>query len=269
MSISCYLRLASLAFCTFAGMPAHAGDDEPISTDRPDVVESSQVVGKGRVQIETSVQWDRQRGDTPRTETLATPTLLRIGVGERVELRVETDGRVRIRSSDASGSERVAGYADSALGIKWHVPDQEGEGSASRPSMAWLVHADLPTGSRALRGHGVRPSLRLVAEWELADGYALGVMPGLGIESDDAGKRYGYGILAATLGKQLGERVRAFVELAAPQIARAARGGTEATVDTGLTYLISKDCQLDVALARGLNHRSPDLRLGAGLSVRM
>jgi len=264
-----YLPLAAVAACTLAALPAHAGDDEPISTDRPDVVESSQVVGKGRVQIETSVQWERQRGDGARVETLSTPTLLRIGAGERLELRVETDGRQRIRSSDSAGVDRVSGYADSAVGIKWHVADQQGEGLAGRPSMAWLVHADLPSGSRVLRGHGVRPSLRLAAEWELGDGYGVGVMPGVALESDEAGKRYGFGILAATLGKEFNERVRGFVELAASQIARAAHGGTEATFDTGLTYLINKDCQLDLALARGLNRRSPDLRLGAGLSVRM
>jgi hypothetical protein len=269
MSLSPYLQLAALAVCTLSGLPAYAGDEEPISTDRPDVVESSQVVGKGRVQLETSVQWERQRGDGQRSETLSTPTLLRIGAGERFELRVETDGRTRIRSSDPVGVERTAGYADSAFGIKWHVADQAGEGLASRPSLAWLVHADLPTGSRVLRGHGVRPSLRLAAEWELADGYSLGVMPGLALDADEAGQRYGFGILAATLGKEMNERMRGFVELAASRIARTAHGGTEATFDTGLTYSINKDCQLDVALARGLNRRSPDLRLGAGLSVRM
>jgi hypothetical protein len=269
MSIPRYLQLAAVAACTLAALPAYAGGDDPISTDRPDVVESSQVVGKGRVQIETSIQWERQRGDVQRIETLSTPTLLRVGAGERFELRVETDGRMRIRSGDSSGGERVAGYADSAFGIKWHVQDQEGEGLGSRPSMAWLAHADLPSGSRVLRGHGVRPSLRLAVEWELADGFSFGVMPGLAVDTDEAGKRYRSGILAATLGKALSERVRGFVELAAPQIARAAHGGTEATFDAGLTYSINKDCQLDVALARGLNRRSPDLRLGAGLSVRM
>lgn len=269
MPIPRYLQLAALAACTLAALPAHADGDEPLSTDRPDVVESSQVVGKGRVQIETSVQWERQRGDGPRSETLSTPTLLRVGAGKQFELRVETDGRERIRSSDSAGTSRVAAYADSAVGVKWHAADQEGEGLAARPSIAWLAHADLPTGSRALRGHGVRPSLRMVAEWELADGYALGVMPGLAVESDEAGKRYGFGLLAATVGKDFNERVRGFVELAASQIARAAHGGTEATFDAGLAYLLNKDCQLDVALARGLNRRSPDLRLGVGLSVRM
>jgi hypothetical protein len=91
----------------------------------------------------------------------------------------------------------------------------------------------------------------------------------VGVESGDDGSRYGYGILAATLGKEFNERLRGFVELAAPQIARAARGGTQASFDTGLTWLITKNVQADVLLTHGLNRRTPDLSVALGLSVRM
>jgi hypothetical protein len=263
------LPLAAAILCGLAATTARAGDDEPIATDRPDFVESSQVVGKGRLQLETSAQWERQRGEDLHTRTLSMPTLLRIGVGESTELRFETDGRNVIHASDPSSGARatVAGWADTAIGLKWHLPDQQGEGFGA-PSLGVLLHADLASGSRELRGHGVRPSLRLAAEWELPGGYSFGVMPGLGQESDEDGKRYGYGILAATLGKEFGERVRGFVELAAPQIARAGHGGTQASFDTGLTYLVNKDCQVDFSVVRGLNRRSPDLALAFGLSLR-
>jgi hypothetical protein len=270
MTIIRLLPLAAAILCGLAATGARAGDNEAISTDRPDFVESSQVVGKGRIQLETSVQWERQRDDEVHSRTLGTPTLLRIGLGDTTELRIETDGRTVVHARAASGAAlpAVAGYADTALGFKWHLADQQGEGFAGAPSLGMLLHADLASGSRELRGHGVRPSLRLAAEWDLADGYSFGVMPGLAAGSDDSGKRYGYGILAATLGKELGERVRGFVELAAPQIARASRGGTQASFDAGLTYLVNKDCQVDVSVVRGLNRRSPDLALAFGLSLR-
>jgi hypothetical protein len=263
MSHAAPLSLLLAALCLpFA---AHAADDDAISTDRPDFVESSQVVGKGRFQLETSVQWERDRHADPQTRTLSTPTLLRIGIGESTELRIETDGRNLVRTS---GEGTVAGYADTALGLKWHLADQQGEGFGA-PSLGVLLHADLPSGSSNFRGHGVRPSLRLAAEWDLAGGYSFGVMPGMAQERDDDGRRYGYGILAATFGKEFNERVRGFVELAAPQIARAGHGGTQASFDTGLTYLVNKDVQVDVALTHGLNRRTPDLSLGLGLSIRL
>ena len=264
--------LSLLRFLSFAALclpfcGAHAAADEPISTDRPDVAESSQVVGKGRLQLETSVQWDRLRDEASHERSLTMPTLLRIGLGESTELRVETEGRTVIHATDPAGGARstTAGYADTEIGVKWHLNDQQG----SRPSLGLLLHAALPSGSRGLRGHGLRPSLRLAAEWELPQGLSLGVMPGLAVDSDDNGARYGYGILAATLGKEFDERLRGFVEVAAPQVARASHGGTQASVDTGLTYLIGRNVQADVMLMHGLNRRTPDLSVALGLSVRM
>jgi len=251
----------------FATGAASAADDDTINPDRPGVVETSKVVGQGRLQLETSVQWDRQRDDGSHQRTLTSPTLLRIGLGESTELRIETDGRTIVHESDpATGAHTVtAGWADTEVGLKWHLADQQG----NAPSTGVLLHAALPSGSRALRGTGLRPSLRLVAEWELPHDLSFGVMPGLGSDSDDSGARYGYGILAANLGKAFNERLHGFVELAAPQIARAPHGGTQASFDTGLTWLVNRNCQLDVQLNHGLNRRTPDLSMAVGLSVRL
>ena len=255
------LRSLFLVLATCSLPPAaSATDDDTISTDRPDFVESSQVVGKGRLQLETSAQWERERADGVTARTLTTPTLLRIGLGDTTELRFETDGRTIAHAGGAT----TAGYADTSVGIKWHTADQNG----AAPSLGVLLHADLASGSEALRGSGVRPSLRLAAEWELADGLGIGIMPGVATDNDERGARRGYGILAATLGRVLTERLHGFVELAAPRIARANRGGTQAVFDTGVTWLLTKDIQLDAAVSRGLNRRTADLGIGLGLSVR-
>jgi len=131
-----------------------------------------------------------------------------------------------------------------------------------------LLHADLDSGSRAFRGQGVRPSLRVVGEWELPADYSLGVMPGVGVERDDSG-RYRYGILGVVLGKSFNERLRGFVEVAMPQIARSAHGGTQATFDTGVAYLLSDTVQVDAMFSRGLNSRTPDTAFTVGFSFKL
>ena len=75
--------------------------------------------------------------------------------------------------------------------------------------------------------------------------------------------RRGYGILAATVGRDITERVHGFVELAAPRIARPNRGGTQAVFDTGVTWLLTNDIQLDAALSRGLKQAEQLQRLVA------
>lgn len=244
-----------------AGAAAHAQDT--IATDRPDFVESSNVVGKGRAQVETSALLERNRDGAARDRTIAMPTLLRYGIGETVELRVETDARTIARHSEGGRRQTEAGYADTALGLKWHTMDAAG----ALPSVGVLLHADLDSGSRAFRGRGLRPSLRVVGEWELPDDYALGIMPGVGIERDEGG-RYRYGILGVVLGKSFGERLRGFVEVALPQVARSAHGGTQASFDIGGAYLLSDSVQVDLMFSRGLNSRTADQAFTVGLSFK-
>jgi len=44
------------------------GPNKPGRPDRPNVAESSQVVGKGRLQLETGLQWERRRDDAIRLQ---------------------------------------------------------------------------------------------------------------------------------------------------------------------------------------------------------
>jgi hypothetical protein len=241
-------------------------EDDTIATDRPDFVESSDVVGKGRVQVETSLAWERDRAGGVKTRVASTPTLLRVGVGETWELRLETDGRLRQSSEEAGLTTRYRGWSDLAVGVKWHQRD--GDEATGTPGMAWLLHVDLDSGSGAFRGQGLRPSLRLVAEWELRGGWSIGVMPGFYRERNEEGRPFVGAILAAVVGKSLTEQLRAFVEVSGQQLASRRHGGSVATLDAGLACLLDRNLQLDVAVARGLNRNAPDLGWTVGLSAR-
>ena len=143
-------RAALSALFCFVSATAAA---DPIATDRPDFVESSNTVGAGRWQIETSVAYESDKQFGVKAKTWSTPTLLRIGMGEYLEARIETDG---LLSQDLDGNgvnDSNSGLADTAVGLKWHVPGSEDSG----PSIGVLLHADLDSGSSEFRGDGVRP----------------------------------------------------------------------------------------------------------------
>jgi hypothetical protein len=245
---------------------AHAEGE--INTDRPDFVESSITVGKGRFQIETSIEFERDRSGGPLQQTRTTPTLLRFGVADDWELRFETDGRVHTRVDDPSSGGAVfdRGWSDISLGLKQHV--SSGDEGSGRPSMGWLVHADLATGSDGFKGHGVRPSLRAVFEWDTPTPYSFGIMPGLIYDSTDAGKRFLGGILAVVADRQWTEGFRTFVELAGQRIAQKKYGGSIITYDVGAAWLLTDTMQLDTAFNWGANARSPDFAWTVGFSVK-
>lgn len=254
-----HARLFVAAFALVC-LPAFA-EEEPISTDRPDFVESSSTIGRGHVQLETSVAWERSRTDGASATTWSTPTLLRIGAGAQWEFRVETDGWQRTHEDDAPDA---TGLSDLSLGVKYHIATTGPRGA----SMAWLVHADVPSGGRAVRGHGVRPSLRLAAEWELPHDNAIGVMPGIVHDTDDAGRRFDAGIFAVTFGHACSSRARSFVEVAGQQFASREHGGNIVTFDTGATWLVGNATQVDVAASFGLSDEAPDEALTVGWSHR-
>lgn len=240
--------------------------EEPISTDRPDFVESSNTVGRGRFQIETSVAWARDRQDGLKLRAWSLPTLLRWGISDDWELRLETEGPQTQTSTTAGVRERQRGWTDLSFGAKWHVHD--GDEARGIPAMAWLFHVDGDTGSAAFRGQGWRPSVRLTAEWELPADLSLGVMGGAYRDRDEQGRRYVGGILAATVGAPLAERVRGFVELAGQQLVSQRHGGRVITADLGLTWQPRPDVQLDTAVARGVSRAAPDWGWTLGLSLK-
>lgn len=258
-------HLVSLAALCACALSAHAAE-EAIATDRPDFVESSDVVGKGRFQIETGLAFDRDAQDGVKSRLRSTPTLLRIGVSDKVELRFETDGALRLSTEEAGVTSHVSGHADLAIGVKWHV--QDGDEASGRPGTAWLLHVDTASGSREFRGKGWRPSLRYVAEWELPDGYSVGVMPGLFVEHNESDKRYVGGIAAVTVGKSFTDKTHGFIELAGQQLAAPRNGGNVVTFDTGVAYLLTNTLQLDTALSWGLSKATPDFSWTVGVSAK-
>jgi hypothetical protein len=260
-----WAQLAFMGACALL-VQAAAAAEESITTDRPDYVESSDVVGKGRFQIETSVAFDRSSRDGLRTRVRSTPTLLRLGVSDSLELRLETEGALRQRVDGGGSSTAENGYADLHVGIKWHT--HEGDEASGLPGIAWLLHLDLDTGTRAFRGQGQRPSLRMVAEWEFAGGYSVGLMPGLLMDRNEQGQRYVGGLFAVVAGKSLTEQTRGFVELSGRQLASAKNGGNVLTLDAGLAHLLSNSMQVDAAVSRGLNKNTVDLTWTIGFSVR-
>jgi hypothetical protein len=245
----------TVLFAGLAGVACTGPAAAQIATDRPNVVESSLTVAPGIFQFEGGISLDR--GADPDVWT--TPILLRWGLVEEWELRLETPGLTRI-----GDPVDVNGRSDVAVGAKWSFLPADGEGV---PSVAAIFHLDLPLGSSELGQDGVRPSVRATADWTLDENTGLGLLGGVRFDRQGT-ERFASGILAVALYRVLAEDLSGYGEFALSRIAGDEFGGDVALLNGGLLYLLDTDTQLDVQLGVGVSESAPDVALTVGFSRR-
>lgn len=248
MSIRFARGIAATALFALAGVASAA---DTIATDRPGFPFSSLSVRPGSVQLEASTVWESGNGD----ERTSTPTLLRIGLAPKWELRLSSAGRLH---DSASGAE---GWGDLTIGIKRHLA-----ATPTGASVAWLAQVDLATGDGA-PGRDARPSVGVVAEWTLAQGRSLAFAHGLAMERDVSGRGV-VGSAGVLFGQPVGQRSRLYAELAAPRIAIGANGKPTVIAGFGGSHLLRDDLQVDIGYSAGLSSIAPDHVVAIGLSHR-
>jgi hypothetical protein len=223
---------------------------KPLVTDRPDVAESAVVVGPGRFQIEAGAAFMEQSGEPG---SLTTPTLLRFGLSKRWEFRLESD--IVTFLSPGEG-----GFSDVSVGTKVNLV--EGESSA----LGILVNVNVPSGFRRIRGT-VDPAVKILWDQDLGEGWGLGFNAGAVLTEDHTNTRFIQPVFALAVGKELTKSFRVYGEVfgeGPPEVGSSYQLGA----DTGLTYLVNNDLQVDLSVATGLSPNTPDWALGVGVSAR-
>jgi hypothetical protein len=235
-------------------------DDDYLNSDRPGIADSSEVVGAGRIQLETGVQRGlRKTGEDPRRMVFL-PTLLRVGISESWEVRLESDIYAWLQHADGARSE---GYAPASFGFKHRFL----EGAGTRPSLALVARVSPPSGSNALRTRRATGDVRLAADWELGSQWSFNPNIGWTVDEDE-GRRFSARLIAMTLAYKPMRRLEIFADMAA-QTPEAKGGRTAQIYDAGAAYLLDRDTQVDVSMGiRGAGSTPPRNFLAAGFSRR-
>lgn len=252
-----------VAALAFAGATAALAEtDEPINADRPGIADGSKVVGHGRLQLEAGAQKEFRRvGGVSDHRTMA-PLLLRAGIGQNWEFRLETNSYVVQHSSDGL---REKGGAPVALGAKYQITDPA---DRTMPSFGVIARFTPPSGSGSFRSRRTSGDLRLAADWDFAPDWSLNPNIGVGRVEDDDGRTFFVRTFAATIGYNPTASLNLFVDagLQSPET----KGGRAAViVDAGVAYLLTPNMQLDFSAGKGVRgSTSPRRFVSAGISTR-
>lgn len=247
---------------------------QEMSTDRPDQTESSWVVPKGVVQIETGFSIANDAPDAVPNSSITSLTLqnfnlasalIRVGLLERLEFRLETgyvveksEGKQVLGQTEETVSESLEGIDALAVGVKVGIAEEKG----SFPEISLIFHTTLPVGNEAFRPAYVVPDFRFTLSHSLSESVSLGY--NFGAEWSDANHPPA-GIYTLVVGSDLAESVGGFLEMFGTL---SPENPPQHTFDGGLTWGVDENLQLDASAGIGITEFAEDFFISGGVSFR-
>jgi hypothetical protein len=236
---------------------------EQIITDRPDQTESSFTVPPGFLQIETGMVYESDTKNytllieppvvaKKKERTLYLPSvLIRYGLTGSIELRFG-GGLTKQRDAAFTVEPVVAGFKMKLIDEKKFVPQT-----------AFIFHVNVPYN----KNHTDYPSPDFILTFsntlsrKLSLGYNIGFLWEL--SRSNTVTKFLYTLAA---GYSVSPKVSIFAE---PFGYFILDGESTHMINSGITYLISENVQIDFSAGAGLSYVAPDWFIGSGLSLRL
>ena len=246
----------------FLSVFATAQNTSELITDRPDQTESSTVVPYKSLQIETGFLLEKKSNDLMQHKSYAyNSTLLRYGLLQNFELRLGLDYLSdRFEMKEEGITKKISGFSPLYTGFKVNIVEEAGW----KPEIAFLGGVTLPfTAKKDYKPTHVSANMRFAFTHTLSERFSLGYNLGAEWDGESAGPLYFYSLV---LGVELTNNLGIFAEsygLLNPE------GEPENMVDTGFTYLILHNFQIDLSGGIGLNDNAIDNFISLGLTLRI
>ena len=258
----------------------NSSQEAPISTGRPSFSGGTGTTGVGRVVIENGFTRTRAR-DGERINDFP-ESLIRTGTGKNTELRLSVPNYLSASNS---------GFGDGAIGFRYRFyRSANGKNSASVTPVLSLA-----AGNRRFGSPNLDPTLTFAAAHQLSSranltanlifrapskfghrsnggssgdgngGSGSGAgSSGISTQSTNTNRNFTV-IPSAVVSYSLTRRLGVFLD---SYTVLPGRGSSSTVIDSGLTYLLTNDIQLDASTGFGVAGAAPDNFVGAGVSFR-
>jgi hypothetical protein len=245
--------LSTVSLALTACSVASAQDTTPIVTDRPDVTESAIVVPQWRVQAENGLTWTLLDG---QHTVSGTESLLRLGIGQRFELRFGLPDYFL----NVSPGSRPHGFSDSSLGFKQQLGPLPG-----RIELSVIMATSFPTGTSGVTTHGVDPFVKLPWSRDLQSGWSVGGMQSFFWTTENE-RRNPTWESTFYVEKEVTEPWAVFVEYAGDY---SHFDSPRQLMHVGTMYRVGRHHQLDVHVGFGLATSASNHFVALGYSFRL
>ena len=242
-----------------------------MSTDRPDKTESPYTVDAGHFQLEMDVlsySYDRDNGlpgDARMESVSIAPVNLKVGLCNRVDLQMvlETYTSVRTHVRATRQVERQRGFGDITMRLKANMWGND-EG---RTALALMPFVKLPTNQDDLGNNSVEGGLIVPLAVDLGGGWGMGLMTEVDLVRGERGGHEPEFINTITFGHNIVGNLDGYVEFFSA-VSTERDSEWVGTFDTGVTYGLTDDIQLDAGINIGVTRSADDWNPFLGLSWR-
>lgn len=260
MSIkNCFKLFSTLLFMGMINAQDDISESDEMITDRPDVTESSRVVPKGSLQVETGAFYEAFETNNSKVESsVFNTTLLRYGLLANLEIRLGWD-LAEETTTNAINKVVSTGLSPLLFGMKVAIAEEKN----GWPEIALLGHLFLPfSASKDFKPQTIAANFLFALSHTLSEKSSLSY--NLGGEWGDDNPEMGYRYSAA-YGYAISGQLACYAELYGnlPENSTANHFW-----DAGLTYLIKPNIQLDATIGTGIT-KSQDIYLSGGISFRI
>ena len=234
---------------------------DAIVSDRPDATEASSTVGKGILQIETGGLFESfdESNITSETYTYNT-TLIRYGILNNVELRIGWDFVEGVNKLNGNKLNNItSGFSPLLLGVKINIAEEKN----GMPEIALLLHTSHPFfAGNDFKTISTSTDFRFSLSHTLSEKSSLAYNLGMAWDGDITSASYVYTLV---YGYSISAKLGCYAEIYGdiPEGDKANHYW-----DTGLTYLVSNNLQLDTYFGTSIT-KGQDILIGLGASFRI
>jgi len=243
-----------------------------MSTDRPDKTESPYTVDAGHFQVELDLvtyshDHDTFGGADIRVEAWSiAPINLKVGLRNDLDLQlvIATWNRVRTTDRGMGTTQRQSGFGDLTVRLKKNFWGNDGGTTA----FGIMPFVKFPTNQDHLGNQAVEGGVIFPLAFDLPMGWSLGAMTEVDLRrNSNRGGDHAAVVNSITFGHSIIGHLNGYAEFFS-EVSTEADSRWVGTVDVGLTYALTANCQLDAGVNIGVTRSADDWNPFVGLSAR-
>lgn len=235
------------------------------SPGRPSKTDTPFTVDAGHYQIEADlVAYTRDTNNQTEAFQIFIPNI-RVGLLNNVDFQISLQTYNNVRATfGGDNTQENSGFGDTTVGVRVNFWGND----SGTTAFGMVSFVKFPTNQNNLGNNSIEGGITFPLAIDLSEKWNVGIQTQFKLNKNEADSGYNAGLVnSIVLGYQATDRLGTYFELFT-DITTERDSELVATFDTGITYLLTENLQLDAGVNIGLTRAADDFNPFVGFTVR-